>query len=250
MRAVACILFMLFYQLINSQPPDFIKGLDCFRNKQFLWADYYFTKAIIEDSTYIDACFNRALTRYHLNDEKGFCKDLARASKLKDDQALYYYQKVCVNYDTIVLSNGILVFKNEKYDNIIKTRMHALVDKEVVAEGEIENKDTVWNPKIISSDTYNAKYKSGNDSLKSYIVNLLSKTKDVNKQEREGVYCFFVYVDATGKGMYAKLIKKRDEELESCLSDLIKLNSNFIPGKVLGIHCVTKIPLILRFVLK
>jgi len=85
-------------------------GVKSFENGDFKMADSLYTRVIRINPQNNNAYYNRAVTRFSLGNEFGFCKDMYHASKLEDKEAIAKYEEHCIKHDSLVK----IVYKKEQ----------------------------------------------------------------------------------------------------------------------------------------
>lgn len=234
-----------FAQSKNNFIDFYAQGVDEFKNEHWLKADSLFTESLnlwLNEYTY----YNRALTRFRMNDTKGGCEDLRKAVVFGDSASAYFYCKYCGIIDTVYKNDsGLIVRAKESADKLIvqlKTMDSLLVDSTVIK---------FWpqtEVRMMSDEM--PTFPGGEMKMYEYLQHSIHYPSTAIERGIEGrVYMTFI-VRPDGKLEDIKVLRSLDPNCDLESLRVIKKMPNWVPGKNAGVPVSVQYNLPINFTLK
>ncbi|MBK6445094.1 MAG: energy transducer TonB [Bacteroidetes bacterium] len=223
----------------------YAQGLDEFKNEHWLKADSLFTESLnlwLNEYTY----YNRALTRFRMNDAKGGCEDLKNAVILGDSTSGNFYCKYCGIIDTIYRnSSGTIVRSKKSAKKMIvqlKTMDSLLVDSTVIE---------FWpHDEITMRAEEMPTFPGGELKLFEYLQQEIHYPVEAKRKGIAGrLYATFI-IRPDGKLEGVKILRSLDPSCDLEALRVIRKMPNWIPGKNNGEPVSVQYNLPINFTLK
>tara|TARA_R110002049_G_scaffold286624_4_gene468430 strand:- start:692 stop:1408 length:717 start_codon:yes stop_codon:yes gene_type:complete len=186
-------------------------------------ANIYFTKAIDVNNT-SNAHFNRALSRFQLDDLDGGCYDLKQAAYQKDFEATQAFYKFCTVKDTIDDNINELVIRHTSKQ---------MIYPEYWVLSKLKN-DTVRyeliNGQKIYTQLKNIPILNGSEELSSFIAYNTEYPRMAIDNETQGTVIVSFIITEKGEVTNIKIENNRDELLNKSSIKVIEEIKKFEPA--------------------
>lgn len=244
-KSVFVILLVLYNGLVFCQDPAFIDGLKCLQNGNFKSADSLFTISIQENPN-ANSYFNRAITRFYLQDTSKFCEDLKTAYFIhKDNEAKKLFLTSCAKVDTLYYDKKFAVSKdNVRYAELIVNENYSqeiwgeYIDlKDEHTEYSFSNKSGL-NVNTFKSNVISTYTIEGNDKIfliadylpvfskgdiSEYVRNKIQYTNDLNSAisriNQTQIWVFIQFVVGTDGNVKDAVVSRKDNLYDQIIID-------------------------------
>ena len=176
-------------------------GVKYYEEGNFIMADSLYTQVIRKNSSNNNAYYNRALTRFNLDNELGYCKDMFEAAQLKDQEAQLKYDEFCL-----------------KYDSIIKADHNSAKEK-------FKRKDTVVNEVI-------PEFPGGTDEMFKYIAKVTKYPNEAKDKGVSGTVFVKFVINRDGKIEGARILRGVSESCDREALRVINSMPNWKPASL------------------
>lgn len=221
-------------------------GNIAFAKKDYKTADSLFSLSLKLDP-HPDTYYNRAASRFKLQNKEGYCSDLENASYLNDQEAYKLFCKDCLKTDTLFSKNGGEFASKSNYE-IVEFYINHIYQNQIEYEKYNNKGDKLNAYELLNGDTMyrasdncdEAEYFGGPEALRLFITENTKSINEIKKKTLIGISYITLLIDKNGVTKKASVLFGESIGIPDDICKTLLKIDNWKPGEYGGRKTATK----------